>query len=107
MSAEIIKDIQAFHSQLVEQLANCKDECLKGIMKQCLGREPVIPEDAKRFQIVTHERYPGREFIGFDGNMVGEIKFFSREENFQNKVSYEFEPKTMIDKKSFSLYGNP
>lgn len=85
----------------INKVIDLKGALLLKIAKQLLGRELVFETDIKRLGLITHELFPGREFIGFDGNMIGEIKMFHRDEsdrveNNNIVIGREFEPKTAI-----------
>lgn len=92
-----IQGFQEIQAHINSQMFNLKEQLLDKIIKQCLERDYYFLEEVKRFQLVTHARCPGREFIGFDGGLIGEIVMFQREEDFQIKMGYEFIPKTKID----------
>lgn len=94
---DFVQEIQSFQSHIYRSAVAAKEECLKGIMKMVLGYEPVTPDDVKKFQLISHESHPGREFIGFMGIMIGEIKYYQRYEDDRAKLGYEFEPKSVID----------
>lgn len=92
----VITGIPAMQSWLIEQACNMREKVLREVMAKCLGR-PAELSDCGRFSLVIHQRHPGREFIGFDGNMIGEIRYFDRQEDFKWIAGYEFIPKTKID----------
>lgn len=96
LSKPISEGASTMQSWLSEQVYELKEKTLREVMELCLGHQANTP-DYQRFKIITHLEYPGREFIGFDGRMVGEIVYYSRQEGQQWKVGYEFIPKTKID----------
>lgn len=86
-----------FQETYLFKLAKLKDEVLKKVVKQVLGRDDFTDSEVKDFHIVIHTEHPGREFIGYKGNMIGEMVFFHREQDNQLKMGFEFVPKTIID----------
>lgn len=82
----------SFQKHFTEKVVNLKEELLKGVMKQVLGREPVL-EDAKDFEFII---YKGREFIGHKTKgLLGEIVMFTKEdkENLNWQTGFTFVPK--------------
>ena len=83
----------------MQQMFNLKEDLLKKIMEQVLGREPEM-EDAKDFEFISHEQYPGREFIGHkERGLLGEIVMAHRHDstNFSFHVGFDFIPKNKFD----------
>lgn len=86
-----------FQRDMVRQMHLLKDELLKKVVQQVLGRELFADSEVKDFQIVIHTEKPGREFIGYKGNLIGEIKMFHRIEDNKVVYGFEFEPKTTME----------
>lgn len=89
-------EIESMPSFIFQCMANIKEEVLSSIMKQVLGRDPTYL-DAPDFEIISHENYPGREYIGFKGNLLGEIVMTQKEENNQWRMGFEFTPKNTFE----------
>lgn len=86
-----MNDLPTITELLIVESARIKEQVIRQVMEHVLGR-PVMDTDAKDFQLVTHNLHPGREFIGYKGNMLGELIW-----KFEGvTVSYIFEPKTVI-----------
>lgn len=86
-----------FQQEYANQMFKLKDDCLRKVVQQVLGRETFEDSEVKEFEIIIHTEKPGREFIGYKGNLIGEIVMFSREEEHQWKAGFEFIPKTTFD----------
>ncbi len=82
---------------LMRQFVKTKDDVLKKVIQQVLGREYFTTDEVKDFSFVFFVHHPNREFIGYKGNMIGELKIFYKYEDNQSKVVIEFEPKTEVD----------
>lgn len=87
---------QDFHQQIMDSINKMEEDCLKKIMRQVLGREP-IPTDFKRLTKYTYEGRPDEYQIGFDGEKIGTVKYnfgnqFYFNRNTESRISIEFTP---------------
>lgn len=73
-----------------DNLIKAEEKVINDVLRHCLQREPVLPEDYKRLTIATRE---GQETkyayeLGFDGSLIG---YVYRDIEY-TKVSVRFEP---------------
>lgn len=88
-------EIQSFQEHYTKQLFAIKEEVIKKVVEQVLGKE--VSSDSKYlkdFEFIIHESFPGKEFMGYKGKLIGEIALFQKEEDNQMKMGFEFIPKT-------------
>jgi hypothetical protein len=96
-----LPELPSIMEHINKSMMQKQDELYLAIMRQFLKREPVIPDDVKDFEIVTHLEHPGRTFFGHKSvGLIGEIKMtlpvFNEDKNTYS-MGWEFEPKNVID----------
>lgn len=87
-----------FVEQIKENLFSLKEELLKKIVSSALGKDNFTTEEVKHFSFVQFEHLNSREFVEFRDNVIGEISMFEKQENFQSKMGFEFQPGRMVMK---------
>lgn len=100
--AEKINDKTSWMEDLMKQMrlqvVAKKDELLLNILQQCTGRKIVTEADAKEMSFIHHELYPGREFLSYKGNLIGEMVTETKYDEDSNTFKYiqTFVPKNII-----------
>jgi hypothetical protein len=87
------QDLYTFQAHIALEMARAKENVVSQIMEKVTGR-PANEIDAKDFEFITNEMYPGREFIGYKGNMLGELIWSQSTDHHMHTMTYTFEPKT-------------
>lgn len=88
-----------FSSEIAISMHKFKEDLLKQIMKQVLGRDAKIT-DAHDFEFIKHESFPQREFIGHTlAGLLGEIKMITKFDNVAHCMGLEFIPMKEFPKK--------
>jgi hypothetical protein len=86
----------SFSQQIASNFIRIKEDLLKKIVRMALGKEDFELTEVKRFSFIRFEHLSQREFIGLDDEVIGEIAMFQKEENFQWKMGFEFQPGKMV-----------
>lgn len=88
-----ILEMELMMDHIYKAMFKLREELYAEVVHQCLGRS-FSPEDATRFEfIIDHKK---REFISFDGGIVGEIKMTQNNTENMHLMGWEFIPKTTI-----------
>lgn len=85
----------SFSHQITSNLMSLKDGLLKKVVTMALGKEDFDISSIKRFSFIEFEHISQREFIGLDDEVIGEMTMFQKEENFQWRMGFEFQPGKM------------
>jgi hypothetical protein len=86
----------SFSQQIASNFIKLKEDLLKKIVRMALGKEDFELTEVKRFSFIRFEHLSQREFIGLDDDVIGEVVMFQKEENFQWKAGFEFQPGEMV-----------
>lgn len=85
-------DIPSVTEHPFQQMAIEEDKFYRQVMRQVLGREPVL-EDAKDFTVASHVDYPDIELFAYKSTVLGRItKGWATGDITTNSFTWNFEP---------------
>lgn len=87
----------SFQKYLNDKLFTLKEEVLAKVVYSVIGKDKATLHEIKKFEFIYHDSYPNREFVAYDGELIGEIKMFCRRDARQWKMGFDFIPKNKFD----------